>query len=383
MNRRNFIKILGASGVVLAATPIITHQLSSNESLNVRPTHTYDDIRKTLISYAMLSANPHNTQAWKVALPSNDTILLYVDPERLLPETDPIYRQIHIGQGAFIESLVIAASHFGVRADVDYFPQGEYDNQSLEAKPVASITLISEPTIAADPLFNYLVTRQSTKTPYAADVIPKQQLSRLSQTTNNPAFPIRFIDAAGDNGKMSDFLTDSMRIEEHNASRSLETISMFRFNDEELVTHRDGFGLEQNGVSGAKRWFAEQFFISREQAEADPQSFGKEGIKLTQKVANNAPHFGLLISNNNSRLDQVESGRIYQRMNLVTASMGLVQHPMSQILQEYQDMLPLQAKFKKYYGVQPEQTVQMLFRLGKAPLTPSSPRREVKDIVVS
>lgn len=382
MNRRNFIKILGASGVVLAATPIITHQLSSNETLNIRPPHTYDDIRKTLLSYAMLSANPHNTQAWKVALPSNDTILLYVDPERLLPQTDPIYRQIHIGQGAFIESLVIAASHFGVRAHVDYFPQGEYDNQSLEAKPVASITLISDPTVVADPLFHYLVTRQSTKTPYAAEVIPKEQLSRLTQATNNPTFPVRFIDAAGDNGQMSHFLTDSMRIEEHNASRSLETIGMFRFNDEEFVTHRDGFGLEQNGVSGAKRWFAERFFISREQAEADPQSFGKEGIKLTKKVADNAPHFGLLISNNNRRLDQVESGRIYQRMNLLTASMGLVQHPMSQILQEYTDMLPLQAEFKQHYGIKPEQTVQMLFRLGKAPLTPSSPRREVSDIVL-
>lgn len=383
MNRRNFIKILGASGVVLAATPIITHQLSSNEPLNIRPTHTYDDIRKTLLSYAMLSANPHNTQAWKVALPSNDTILLYVDPERLLPQTDPIYRQIHIGQGAFIESLVIAASQFGVRAKVDYFPQGEYDNQTLEAKPVASVTLISEPTIVADPLFQYLITRQSTKTPYEAETVPKTQLTQLKAVSNSATFPIRFIDAADDNGRMSDFLTDSMRIEEHNASRSLETISMFRFNDEEFVTHGDGFGLEQNGVSGAKRWFAEKFFISREQAEADPQSFGKEGVKLTKTVADNAPHFGLIISNNNGRLAQVECGRIYQRMNLVTASMGLAQHPMSQILQEYQDMLPLQAEFKKHYGIKPDQTVQMLFRLGKASLTPPSPRREVSDIITS
>lgn len=382
MNRRNFIKIIGASCVVLAAPPIITHQLSNDEGLNVRPAHTYDDIRKTLLSYAMLSANPHNTQAWKVALPSNDTILLYVDPDRILPETDPIYRQIHIGQGTFIESLVIAASYFGVRAYVDYFPQGEYDNQSLESKPVASITLISEPAIAADPLFNYLITRQSTKTPYTAEVIPKQQFDHLNKVTNNPTFPIRFVDAAGDNGKMSDFLTHSMVIEEQNNSRSLETIDMFRFNDEEIVTHRDGFGLEQNGVSGVKRWIAERLFISREKAETDPQGFGKEGIKLTQQVANNAPHFGLLISNDNSRLDQVEAGRIYQRINLVTASMGLVQHPMSQILQEYQDMLPLQAEFKKHYGIQPKQTVQMLFRLGKAPLTPPSPRREVNDIVL-
>ncbi|KGY13013.1 twin-arginine translocation pathway signal protein [Vibrio tubiashii] len=382
MNRRRFIKIIGASCVVLAAPTIVTHQLSPSDDLKLRPTHTYDDIRKTLLSYAMLSANPHNTQAWKVALPRKDTILLYVDPDRLLPETDPIYRQIHIGQGAFIESLVIAASHFGIGVHIDYFPQGEYDNQSLESKPVASITLISEPTIAADPLFHYLNARQSTKTPYAAEAIPRQQLNYLNQTTNNSTFQLRFVDAASDNGKMSDFLTRSMIIEEQNISRSLETISMFRFNDEEMVTQRDGFGLAQNGVTGTKRWITERLFISREQAEADPQSFGKEGIKLTQEVANNAPHFGLLISDSNSRLDQIKAGRIYQRTNLVTASIGLVQHPMSQILQEYQDMLPLQAEFKKHYEIQPKQTVQMLFRLGNAPLTPPSPRREVNDIVL-
>lgn len=382
MDRRNFIKILGASGVVLAATSLMTHQSSSSESLNIRPSHTYDDIRKTLLSYAMLSANPHNTQAWKVALPNNDTILVYVDPERLLPQTDPIFRQIHIGQGAFIESLVIAASHFGLNTHVNYFPEGEYDNQSIEGKPVASITLVPEATVVADPLFNFLATRQSTKTPYDAEKIPKDKLNRLSRAGNNPAFPIRFIDASADSGKMSDYLTHSMIIEEKNTSRSLETIGMFRFNEEEFITHRDGFGLEQNGVSGAKRWLAETLFVSREQAEADPENFGKEGIKLTKKVADNAPHFGMLISNNNRRSDQVEAGRIYQRMNLLTASMGLVQHPMSQILQEYQDMLPLQSEFKKHYGIRPDQTVQMLFRLGKAPLTPPSPRRKVSDIVL-
>ncbi|WP_394125860.1 Acg family FMN-binding oxidoreductase [Vibrio hepatarius] len=381
MNRRNFIKVLGAGGVVVAASPILVNQLSTSNSVTYRPTHTYDDIRKTLLSYAMLSANPHNIQPWKVALPNQNQILLYVDSERLLPQTDPIHRQIHIGQGTFIEGLVIAATRFGIRAEVEYFPQGEYDNQSLEEKPVAAITLTPDPEVQADPLFGYLAIRQSTKTPYQTDIVAEDQLALIQNITGGDGFAMKFINAKSDNGAMSQFLTQAMTIEEQQAARSLETIAMFRFNDKEFAEYRDGFGLAQNGVSGAKRWLAEKLFVTRENAESDPKRFGEEGIKATQKAAENAPHFGLLVSEDNSRLAQVKCGRIYQRINLVTTSMGLAQHPMSQILQEYSDMLPLQDEFKQHYAIESNQTVQMLFRLGKSELTPSSPRREVSDIV--
>ncbi|HDY7895440.1 TPA: nitroreductase family protein [Vibrio vulnificus] len=381
MNRRNFIKVLGAGGVIIAASPILVNQWNPSNNATYRPTHTYDDIRKTLLSYAMLSANPHNIQPWKVALPNQNQILLFVDSERLLPQTDPIHRQIHIGQGAFIEGLVIAATRFGIRANVEYFPQGEYDNQSLTEKPVAAITLVPDSKVQADPLFGYLAVRQSTKTPYQSDIVADEQLERIKSIAGDDGFSMTFIDAKSDNGAMSQFLTQAMTIEEQQAARSLETIAMFRFNDKEFAQHRDGFGLAQNGISGTKRWLAEKLFVTRENAESDPKRFGEEGIKATQKVAENTPHFGLLVSKDNSRLAQVKCGRIYQRINLVTASMGLAQHPMSQILQEYSDMIPLQEEFKQHYEIEANQTVQMLFRLGKSELTPPSPRREVSDIV--
>lgn len=383
MNRRNFIKIVGAGGVILAASPILVSQFSASSTSTYRPSHTYDDIRKTLLSYAMLCANPHNIQPWKAALPASNQILLYVDPERLLPQTDPIHRQIHIGQGTFIEGLVIAASRFGIRADIDYYPQGEYDNTSLEPKPVAAITLTPDSDIVADPLFDYLATRQSTKTPYQLEKLPAEQLEQIKRIANHNGFSLTFIDAATDKAAMSQFLTQAMTIEEQQTARSLETIAMFRFNDQEFATHRDGFGLAQNGVTGPKRWLAERLFVTRENAESDPKRFGEEGIKMTQEVSENTPHFGLLVSDDNSRTTQVKCGRMYQRINLVTASMGLAQHPMSQILQEYSDMLPLQNEFKNHYGIGPNQTVQMLFRLGKSEQTPPSPRREVKDIVLA
>jgi hypothetical protein len=62
--------------------------------------------------------------------------------------------------------------------------------------------------------------------------------------------------------------------------------------------------------------------------------------------------------------------------------MGLAQHPMSQVLQEYQDMLPLQERFKQHFNIKAGQTVQMLVRLGKAENTTHTPRRLVSSLLI-
>ncbi|WP_235869268.1 twin-arginine translocation pathway signal protein [Veronia nyctiphanis] len=217
----------------------------------------------------MLSANPHNIQPWKVAFPAENQILLYVDSERLLPQTDPIHCQILIGQGTFIEVLVVAASHFGIRVDVNYFPQGEYDNQSLEAKPVASLTLVPDETIKADPLFQYLAIRQSTKTPYSSEILSTQQLVEVQKASEQADFSIQLVNKQDDHDTIANFLTEAMVVEEQKSARSLETIGMFRFNDQEMRKYRYGFGFPQNGVTGPKRWLAETLLVSRQKAEND------------------------------------------------------------------------------------------------------------------
>ncbi len=54
---------------------------------------------------------------------------------------------------------------------------------------------------------------------------------------------------------------------------------------------------------------------------------------------------------------------------------------MSQVLQEYDDMLDLQAKFKRHFDIAESTTVQMLFRLGKATPVAHGPRRLVKKLI--
>src|ERR1043165_6932429 len=98
------------------------------------------DVRMRALSYAVLAPNAHNTQPWSLALAGNDEIVLYVDRTRLLPATDPPFRQAHVSQGTFLELLVIALAEFGHGAEVTLFPEGEY--AELDDRPVARVHVL-------------------------------------------------------------------------------------------------------------------------------------------------------------------------------------------------------------------------------------------------
>jgi len=388
MKRRNFIKVLGlGTGAVAVSSSVIscsskTTQFSVDNLGWDDPRTQFDDIRLQLIAYAMLSPNPHNIQPWLVKLTGSNSFDLYVDQQRLLPETDPLYRQIHIGQGTFLETLEIAGSGLGYQVNIQYFPQGMYGNHEIENKPVASIELIKNSNIDIDPLFSQVLKRHSNKREYNNQRISSGQKSKLEEMHRQKSISeLMILQKHEAKVKLERILTDAMAIEVGNRKRDLETIKMFRFDDDEVAKYRDGFGVAQSGVTGIRKFIAESFFLSRDATEKDPTSFGEQAVEMVKKAAESTATFAWLSTASNSRLDQIKVGRDYCRINLHASLMGLVQHPMSQILQEYKDMLPLQNEFKQHFGIATNDTVQMLFRLGTAEATAHSPRRAVYSII--
>lgn len=72
------------------------------------------DVRRWVLSYALLAPNPHNLQPWMADLHGEGEIVLTLDPARTLPNTDPFGRQIMMGAGAFLELLTLAAAELRV-----------------------------------------------------------------------------------------------------------------------------------------------------------------------------------------------------------------------------------------------------------------------------
>ena len=392
MNRRKFIRVLGlGTGAVALTTGIagcghLTSSFVSSDASDSYgwngPTSDIKDIRLQVLAYAILSPNPHNKQPWIIKLTGPTEFELYVDQQRLLPATAPYFRQIHIGQGTFLETASIAASGLGHDAEITISPQGTYSNTEVLNKPVARVSLTENESLVANPLFANPLSRHSNKREYNRQALTQNQVSELTRfNTDNNHNPLTLVDSPAAKKQLEQVLTQAMQIEVGNKARDEETIKMFRFNQAEVEQYRDGFGTAQSGLSGLKRLLVENFILSRESTEKDPTEFGQQAVTMTQKTVESTATFGWITSTSNSRIDQVNVGREYCRINLKTNAMGLVQHSLSQILQEYDDMLPLQDTFKKFFNIKKSDTVQMLFRLGTAEVTQHSPRRALADII--
>lgn len=155
----------------------------------------------------------------------------------------------------------------------------------------------------------------------------------------------------------------------HDASRRLPQTDPF----DRQITIGLGCFLEQTRIAAS----ADGYEVALDLYPgglADPatQAF-QEGIKAFETLMNATPAYVALTSNGNTRHDQIDAGARWLRLNLMTTGLGLSLHPVSQALQEYEEMAPLYSAAHDLLA-QGGQTVQMLGRLGYGPEIPRTLR---------
>ena len=256
-----------------------------------------------------------------------------------------------------------------------------YGNTVVENQPVASVNLVENQALERDPLFDQILRRQTNRRNYDETPLSADQLSGLRDSFTDAGLTLTVTDDAAQRNRVAQIMIDAMRIETAGKARDAESIATFRFNADERARYRDGFGVAQVGITGIGRWVAETFFLSREDVENDSTSFGEQAVDLTSEQARSASALGWIVTASNQRLDQLATGRAYERLNLTATALGMAMHPLSQVLQEYPDMAELQEQFLAYLGVAEGHTMQMLFRFGTAEPVGHSARRRVEDII--
>lgn len=337
-------------------------------------------MRTKVLAYAILAINPHNIQPWKVQLPGDGEILLYLDHDRLFPDGDPFYRQVHIAQGTFLENLVIAASHYGYRAAVTYFPLGSYEEVLDEDKPVAHVKLIPDSTVVEDPLFPYIVHRQCNRRNFGKESVGDEVLQDLRR---------QFAHAAGTSLHLSNdpdqmtgigyLLQQAIQQYVANPATYAESWRMVRFNDEEVERLRDGLTAETAGVTGFAK-FVKERVINRDRARPMNSLFAKVMVQASESMVATARAYGW-ITGGNRRMDQVLMGRDYQRLCLACTRLGVAHQPIGEILVEQPFMADTQRALYEYLGIPGGQTIHIIFRLGYAKPVSHAPRRAVAALI--
>ncbi|MEM7642325.1 MAG: twin-arginine translocation pathway signal protein [Pseudomonadota bacterium] len=355
LTRRKTLVLLGG-GTVFAATA------SAGTFIATRTPHAalapwdaaggYDDPRLRALSYALLAPNPHNRQPWEAELIGTDGIALWRDKIRDLPVTDPFGRQLTIGMGCFLELCRMAAAAEGFATEIDLFPEGEDG-------PVARLTLTDGG--APDPLFAHVMERRSHKDAFDARAVGPEAAPLADYAT-------LYLDGP-DRDALRDFALDAWLAEAETPAAWQESIDLLRIGKAEINAQPDGIDaggpmLEALALAG---------IFTRDAASDLTNPGTRDAIESTAFAIGHAPAITLTMTPGNTRLDQIEAGQQWLRLNLAATGLGLALRPVSQALQEYPEVLPireaLHAKFAPEGG-----TVQMLGLLGYGQRTPRTPR---------
>lgn len=335
------------------------------------------------VGYGIHAPNPHNTQAWKVELVSDVEALLFIDERRLLPETDPQARQIHIGAGCFIETLAVGMSAHGYETEVAYLPLGSHGFEEIGRKPVAGIALARSRAAGRDSLAEFIPLRQSNRRPYQGPLVSSDEATQIRALSKLEHSELRIITQPEEMRPLLDVFRRAWRIESTTPRLFEETRIWFRFNETQRQTKRDGLSIAQLGIDGPKRRLTEWSLRN-----GDPKRwFSPLSIRSSlagyYKGIDSSKGLVLLTTGTNEQLDWLQVGRDYARLALAVTSLGLTSHPLSQVLQEYPENARIQAELNELLGVREPAKVQMAVRIGRAKRAYVARRRDPNDLLIA
>ncbi|MCL6460043.1 MAG: hypothetical protein K6T85_18785 [Gorillibacterium sp.] len=369
---------------------------------------------------------------------------LFADSRCLTLEVDPLARQTMVSQGTFLENVQLAGEQLGYPTTIQLFPEGEYDEKdliaSMKAKPVAKITIIQTnpkmSTIKTNPkmssLYDAMFLPDTNRAAYQSAPLTAKQTdslltlnqdveaamdveakANLNANTNadvnananlnantkadvnadananananvdsvaNADVTLHFYQDEANREKLGRYAMEGADIESVIHRISEESAAVFRSNEREKNSHRNGFSVEGQGTSGIMKHIL-QGAVTLVPSFNGEQAATKNFVKSTQTAVDHTPGYAMIVTKNNTRTQQVKSGMLYGRLVMELHSIGFVMQPVSQVLEEYSEMKEPYQRIHNEYA--PEGgTIQMFFRVGKPIQSfPQSMRRDVLDLI--
>jgi hypothetical protein len=375
ITRRKFMRIVGG-GTVLAVVGGGVWASTRDPVSARQPWQTAGgedaDLRRKILSFAILAPNPHNLQPWLADLSTDNEITLFCEENRRLPHTDPFDRQITIGLGCFLELLSQAAAQEGYRADIALFPQGE-PQPRLDGRPVAHIRIEKDENAVRDPLFAQVLARRSNKEAYdLARPVEAKTLAAITASARMSA-----VESTNDPARVESLRKrgwDALHTELTTPATLKESIDLIRIGRAQIEASPDGIDLAGPLMEG----LAITGILSRETMLDTTSMAFRQQIPILKQPFDTAMAFLWQTTAGNRRADQIAAGRDYVRLNLAATAAGVSMQPLSQALQEFAEMRPHFEAMREALSVKDGDTLQMFARLGYGPATEGAPRWPVE-----
>lgn len=344
---------------------------------------TADGIARPLRA-AILAANPHDTQPWLFQV-KDDAITLFADRARNLGSFDPFRREMHLGLGAALENLELAAAVAGFSANI--MPVDGRLALSPDNAPQAAARIVLRPMPpAAGALFAAIAKRHTNRGAYRPDQpVGAETLNRLAGLVNDDGVRVVFVNdkvARSELGAL--IIAATVRIV-GDPQMSADSARWFRTGRRDIAVHRDGVTVDTSGASPFLT------AMSKMLPDLDGKAADQYWLATTRDMeVPTAPVLGMLLVRD--RLDMraaIGAGRAWQRLHLALTAAALAAQPLNQPVEcvdrsamrgGVDDFGPAMAKFADMPGWEPT----FMFRLGVADSAAGpSPRRPLDAVLMA
>ncbi|MFC8431879.1 Acg family FMN-binding oxidoreductase [Streptomyces sp. NPDC057253] len=309
-----------------------------------------------LVTAATAAPSLHNAQPWHFRWHSTGRILeLRADLGRAMPRTDPDHRALHLGCGAALFNLRVAAAHRGLDTHSRLLPDPS-DPYLLAAVRIGETGPLDR---EASALFPAIERRHTSRHPFADRPIPANVEKTLRDAAAQEGAQLLFPRAWH-----LEALLDHVRDAE-----GRDTLEPERLDDIQRWTHR-GL-LAGDGIP-------EQAFGPRMRSGRAPvRDFaGRRHVTGRPAAAfETTPNLALLGTGHDHPADWLRAGQALERVLLLATRYGLATGLSSHALEE-RDLRELARDPASAMGF-----VHMVLRLGYGTPGTKSPRRPVTEVL--
>ncbi len=342
----------------------------------------YDDIRSQVVAFGLLAPSSHNMQSWRVVYDkSNENKMdVYLDSDRTLSVVDSNYNQLIISVGTFIAYIEKGAEGLGYKADVEYFKDGVLpDSPSIEEiqnTVIASVTLTKEGEFASEHLDS--IGGSTKRLPYLDTELSDDVMNKLVSLNDFTNLDFNIISEENELTLLKDILISGVDVESKHEAAMMETSEVMRYTTYQKNKNPYGLSLHSDNPSVFSRTITE--FL----ATVFKQPWEKDGEFWYQRDSQNIEqtnYFGMILSNTNTRFDQINIGLLYGKISLFVQSNNLDIQPTHQVLQDYTEMAELNRQINDNFSDN-EHSIQMIFRIGETDVSiPVGLRFDVENII--
>ncbi|MEV5953100.1 nitroreductase family protein [Streptomyces sp. NPDC051987] len=313
-----------------------------------------------LVADATAAPSQHNAQPWRFRhLAAEGVLRLYADMSRALPRTDPDDRGLHLGCGAALFNLRVAAAAAGRAPVVRLLPDPA--DPALLAEVALNGAGRPDPALTA--LYPAIPRRHSSRHPYEERPVPAGLRQAMREAAGAEGAQLAF-PGAWHVQELLELVRDAEGREALDAGVRAETVRWARTGPAGPREASDGIPAEAFGPGRYGRATPVRDFAA-----------GRPVPGRGWAVFERNPQIALLGTAHDGPVDWLRAGQALERVLLLATVGGLVTSMTSQAL-EWPEL--------RWVTRDPGSAmahVQMVVRLGYGPVGSPSPRRPVAEVL--